>query len=248
MNLKEFISLKKETENYLINFEHFNKRSFLLDLKYYHCFGKTISKIIYLKADNDLMFGIANLYKDNKMDKLDELIADCKRKYDAQSIELNKKIVKADTVFNNNWKDEDVLKLNESFDKIIEKYHPALTMSTNQNERLSYEMLKNLFYENNILGYFSYYDLSINNFKELEITDKDYDKIGAFYQKTIFDIRAFVVENRNKYPFTFKDILEDDILIAKHQGDLEVELSRLREENKALHTDIFNLLNKDIKL
>ena len=105
-----------------------------------------------------------------------------------------------------------------------------------------------LFYENNVLGYFAYYDLSIKNFNEASLDNIDYDKIGAYYQKIIFDIRAFVVENQTKYPFNFEEIFDDDILIAKHQGDLDAEYSKLVEENNALHTDIKNLLKEDIKL
>lgn len=247
MNLKEFKSLKENTTTYLINYEHFLKRSNLLDLKYYHYFGKTISKILYLRNDTDLMFGIANLYKDEKVAELDNLLSEQRKKYNAESIELNKKILKADQIFNSNISEEDIKKLDESFDEVIEKYHPALTMSVNQNERQSYEMLKNLFYDNNVLGYFAYYDLCINNFKEVT-DDVDYDKVGAFYQKIIYDIRAYVVEHQTKYPFNYKDLFDDEILIAKHQGELDVEYTRLLEENKALHTDITNLLKKDIKL
>lgn len=248
MNLKEFKSLKDETTTYLINFEHFNKRSYLLDLKYYYHFGKTISKIMYLKKDNDLMFGIANLYKDNKINELDKLVDDSKKQYAAMELELNKKINKANNLFSDVIPEDDIKRLNDSFNEIITKYHPGLTMSVNQNERQAYEMLKNLFYENNVLGYFAYYDLVINNFNSLNISDIDYDKVGAYYQKTIFDIRAFVVENQTKYPFNFEKTFEDEMLIARHQGDLDVEYSKLVDENKALHTDISNLLNKDIRL
>ena len=247
MNLKEFKSLKEQTTTYLINYEHFNKSSNLLDLKYYHYFGKTISKILYLRNDNDLMFGIANLYQEGKLEELDNLVNEQRKKYTAESIELNKKIVKADSVIGSNVSQEDIDKLNESFDEVISKYHPALTMSVNQNERQSYEMLKNLFYDNNILGYFSYYDLCIKSFKNAD-ENIDYDRVGAFYQKTIYDIRAYVVENQEKYPYNFKEMFEDEMLIAKHQGDLDVEYSRLVEENNALHKDITNLLKKEIKL
>ena len=247
MNLKEFKSLKENLTTYLINFEHFNKRSNLLDLKYYHYFGKTLAKIHYLRNDNDLMFGIANLYQEGKLDQLDNLVNDKRKKYNAESLELSKKINKADIVFNTAVGDEDMAKLNETFDELVTKYHPALTMSVNQNERQSYEMLKNLFYDNNILGYFSYYDLSIKNFKEAS-EDVDYDKVGSYYQQIIFDIRAYVIEHQEKYPFNYKDMFEDEILIAKHQGELDVEYSKLLEENKALHTDIKNLLDKEIKL
>ena len=247
MNLKEFKSLKEELTTYIINFEYFNKRSNLLDSKYYHSFGKTISKILYLRKDNDLMFGIANLFQNKELDKLDSFVDDMRKKYTAESIELNKKITKADQVLNNKSSEEDINRLNESFENIIKKYHPALTMSVNQNERQSYEMLKYLFYDNNVLGYFAYYDLCINNFKEID-DEVDFDKVGAYYQKIIFDIRAYVVQNQDKYPFNFKEVLEDDLLIAKHQGELDVEYSKLLAENKALHTDIKNLIEKDIKL
>ena len=247
MNLKEFKSLKENLTTYLINYEHFLKNSNLLDLKYYHYFGKTISKILYLRKDNDLMFGIANLYQAGKLDELDNLLSEQRKRYNAESIELNKKIIKADQIFNANVSDEDLNKLNESFDEFVEKYHPALTMSVNQNERQSYEMLKNLFCDNNLLGYFSYYDLCIKNFKEAS-EDVDYDKTGAFYQKIIYDIRAYVLEHQDKYPFNYEHIFQNEMSIAAHQGDLDVEYNNLVEENKALHTDITNLLNKEIKL
>ena len=82
----------------------------------------------------------------------------------------------------------------------------------------------------------------------VEIPEEEYNKVNGYYYNTRIQINKDRDEKSKKYPYDKSHATEDEISIAREEGDLRTKISKLKEMNQSLRKDCMANFNREITL
>ena len=238
MVYEDFIKLQNELKDIIVEYTCFLKKGARLDLRYTYEYKDEISTDFRLRNENTMLVNATTMLNDKKsLDEVDKYIQEYKNNYSLGSANLSKKILAAQTVFENKIDDDSIKELENHFLDISRRCNPLLKMDSSKDYYNIFNYLQMLYQQNNYQTYFAAYDLYKNMFVEDDFHNVDFEKYINYYMNLMQKINMDTINKKKGFPFNKEEVFEDEISIARERGDFKANLSKLKEANKAIKED-----------
>lgn len=249
MEEKQFLLLKEKITQDLLNYEHFRKNEYLLDLIYFDIFKDYIIEEFKILEQNKIISNIIKMLLDKEnLDAIDNTLKALLKEYkDSLSI-YYKKSMKANEI-HTKLKSIDTNELQNIEDlwvEIVATKHPALRMANTDIQIQSFEQLAFFYFENSLSGLLQSLQLTENVLTNIEIKEEMYDQISEYYNKIALEIYEYIQARKDIHPFNKQEIINDDMKIIDEKVHYEFNIKQLKEANEALNKDLVALYGEEI--
>ena len=134
------------------------------------------------------------------------------------------------------------------FKEFVKVNHPAVKILITKAERMTYDELRKLYLDNNLLAYEAFLDLQKSFIRPCQLTEKDYNNANAYYYQIRTNLVAEMEKKKHEYPYSLENVFENEMSIARHRANHIIENNKLRALNKSLHKDVIQVYGEDVNL
>ncbi len=251
MNKTEFLEMQNEMADYVYNYEYFIKCGVIFEAYYNSQFYKYMEEMHYYDIENGLLLTIHEMsLKGSSEEEINAFIDKVKTKFNNEKPLLenkHKKCLEVKTRTDSLSK-EQLEEIEKIYLDFVKKNHPIVKLKTTNEEKEIFPVIRMLYYENNINGLKQILEDHKDLFKDVEIPEEEYNRVNGYYYNTRIQINKDRDEKSKKYPYDKSHATEDEISIAREEGDLRTKISKLKEMNQNLRKDCKANFNREITL
>lgn len=251
MTREEFLSLKEELTNVVVEYEILQRKSSFLNNSYILQFKEELEKQRYLLFENDyLTKAIAKQGEKEDIEEIKKYLDDCKREFAVQIQAFHQQVQQAEEMEKrcSHYHAKDIENLDRDFIEYCKLYHPVIKAHTTENERNLYNVLVVVYRLGNIAGFKALLNENKDVFTSQAVTEEEYDVIAKFYLQSLQNLKGLLYELKNSFPLNKEIIFSDDEAFTKEYMYLREKNYAAREMNKSLHKDFILNFSFDFEL
>ncbi|MBQ9124167.1 MAG: hypothetical protein IJY14_00605 [Acholeplasmatales bacterium] len=250
MNSLEFKELQSETADLIIQYDHFDKVSFMLDLQYSMQYAEQLDKGFILSKENELMQSVLLMVSGGKSTvEINAYILAFKVQTQNELKNMQNKRNLGFEVFNriNEMTEEQYYNMVQLYENYIKNYHPGIKMNATEADNLIYKQARDYFKTSNYIALNSLIG-RLPESQKVNISEAEYNKANAYYHKIKLTIANDIKNRKDKYPFDKKSVFANEMTELAEKFDLEENIKQITILNEALHKDYVAVMREDVKL
>ena len=251
MNKEEFKEMHDEFANYVYQYENFVKAGIINDAFYNQYFFNDALRLHRVEVENNIMISaLKRLGEKVDIEDVKKEITANIEKYNNEQKVIEEKKIKAQAIVNvtKNLSKDELMKLENDYLAFVKKNHPAVKCKVDSAEQQAFILIRQMYYENNLGGFYELLDTYKTTFKDVEYDPKEYNSISGYY----FEIKANINKDFNikqkQYPYTKFDVLKDEITIARETGDIRAKINDLKRAHEAVSKDFKNAFGFELTM
>ena len=251
MNKTEFLEMQSEMADYVYNYEYFIKCGVIFEAYYNSRFYDYIIEMHHYDVENGLLLTLQEMkFKGSSEEELNAFIEKVKTKYTNEKPLLENKHKKCLEVRarTESLSQEQIDEIEKIYLNFMKKNHPIVKLKVSDEEKAIFPVLRMLYYENNMEGLKQIIEDHKDIFKDVEIPEEEYNRVSGYFYNTRFQLNKDRDEKSKKYPYDKAHATEDEISIAREEGEIRTKISKLKEINQQLRKDFKNNFNREITL
>ncbi len=205
----------------------------------------------YYDVENGLLMTINEMFlKGSTEDEINAFIEKVKNKFNGEKSFIENKHNKCIEVKvrTSTLTEEQINEIEQIYLDFVRKNHPIVKLKTSVEEKKIFPAIRMLYYENNLEGLKQILEDYKDIFKEVEISEDEYNSVNGYYYNTRIQLNKDRDTKSKKYPYNKSQTTLDEISIAREEGDLRTHISKLKEMNQSLRKDSLKNFNKEITL
>ena len=251
MNKEEFKELQDQFANLCYTYDKISKDGFIFDAKYTYYFKDLVRRRFKITEENKMFQQIAIMLKNNKSDEeINSFIEEAKKNFAKEMFNFDKKIEIISPIIKhlNEMSNDEIDEVEAVYKNYAIMYHPVVKMNPSQNELQLFGLIRKIYFENNLSGLNEILENSKNFLKHIEINEDNYSKYSNYFYDTDKKIKIDIKKKTDAYPYTKFDVFDDEISIAREEGELRASVNKLSEMNQVLHKDFVELFKRDVSI
>ena len=250
MNSVEFKELQSEIADLIIQYDHFDKVSFMLDLQYSMQYAELLDKGFKLSKENELMQSVLLMVSAGKSTiEINAYILAFKAQANNELKNMENKLRLGSEVFNRikEMTEEQYINMVQLYENYIKEYHPGIKMNASEADNLIYKQARDYFKTSNYIALNSLIG-RLPESQKANISESEYNKANVFYHKIKLTIANDIKNRQDKYPFDKKKVFENEMTELAEKFDLEENIKQITILNQNLHKDYIAVMREDVKI
>lgn len=245
---EDFLSLKNKLVNIAVEFERLQRKSNFLKQTYLLELSDEIKREFNYRSENDIMLIAIKGKKDGlTLKDINRAIAQGKSDLAVKNKNFEMQLASAVALSERcqKYSKEDMEQLDYDFASFCSEFHPVIMAKSSDYERNIYAALAE-FYRNGRVE--DFYNLLNENKANLVISipnEDSYDGLSYFYNESIENLNNLVEKMKNSFPLNIEEEFASYDSITALIGNKREEVYDLREMNKALKLDYYNVFGKE---
>ena len=252
MNKEEFLEMRKEFGELVVNFDRFQKDCFILDLNYNLAFYDVLHPIRELELETFILSQALEMKEKNEkeeditkyLDRVSEQFADenlraeNKNNYAKQVIGYTSRLSK-----------EERLEVENIYADFMIENHPVVNLINSQEAKNSYETIKKFYMESNLLGLKEILDVQKKFLAHEDVNDEaEFVKYSQVYFETRQKITSSFNKQSKEYPMNKKPVFNDEMSIEREHDELKLHMKKEKEKNNEMHNHFIEVFGKDYSI
>ncbi|MDE6655520.1 MAG: hypothetical protein K2J85_00845, partial [Anaeroplasmataceae bacterium] len=240
MYAEEFMKIKNELIELVIEFEQTERKINLLSNAYMLEFYEELQQQRYLLSENDYLIKAIAMKNDGKSkEEIKAFLEDCRKQFSANmqgfytqyrmAQELGKKA--------SNLSENDMNNMDEAFIEYCSVHHPLIKAHSTPEDRSFYSTLIMLYRMGNVMGFKKFLKECKFKYSSHEITEEEYNNIAKLYLESIDNLKEISQKKKQEFPLNKEDIFYKEELLTRELMYLREKNYKAREMNKALQAD-----------
>ena len=247
MTKEEFLIVKEELINVIINFELLKRKSNFLKQTYLLELSDEIRSEMKYSFENEVM--LDSIKKVNEKINLDQIKKDIVLAKEEltkklENFEINLKSAQELSHRCEVYTLEDMQEFDLRFADFCKLYHPVLKGKVSEVEKTMFNLLSKLYQDGNIEAFDKLYKECESKFSALDI-NSNFDGYAYFYRESIKNLNNLIIKMQNSFPLNIEDKFLNYDSITALIGEKRETVYDLRELNKAIRKDF--KLNFDVE-
>lgn len=248
MKKENFLRLKEELTELVVEYEILQRKSYFIQQSYLIEFHEALEEEFYLKMENDVLINAIKMSVDGASDhQIEEYLKTAKEETEAKHQTFQKNYQQAlDTEKRcRHYTPEDMKALDELFASYCVENHPMIKANCTDAERAVYNTLIMTYRMGNIEGVHAILKEAESIFEPALVEEKEYDLVGAFYHDCIVRLKNLLNQCKNTFPLNKSNIVDSYDGATQEHGILRESNYNLRKINQNLHKDYQMKFEKD---
>lgn len=240
MNREEFLSLRQNLLDVVIEYEVLQRKAYFIENSYILEFYVDLEQQRYVQHENDYMIKAIALHAEGKSDsEVQTFLNTCKVEFQGIMNSFQRRYTMAKELEQRckNYDSEDIINLDRDFITYCSKYHPLVKAHSSEAEHDLYDLLISMYRIGNIQGFKSVLEENISILKEDVIKEEEMDKLASLYQESLQQLKGVLEKQKNSFPLSKEYLFTDSMNLAKESVRLREENAGDREINKTLQKD-----------
>lgn len=240
MNREEFLSLRQNLLDIVIEYEVLQRKAYFIENSYILEFYVDLEQQRYVQHENDYMIKAIALHTEGKSDfEVQAFLDTCKVEFQGIMNSFQRRYTLAKELEQRckNYDSEDIVNLDRDFIAYCSKYHPLVKAHSSEQEHNLYNLLISMYRIGNIQGFKSVLEENKSILKDDVIKEEEIDKIAVLYQESLQQLKAVLEKQKNSFPLNKEYLFKDSMNLAKESVRLREENAGDREINKTLQKD-----------
>lgn len=240
MLLEEFLEIKRELVDLVIDFEQTERKISILNNIYILEFFEDLEQQRYIQCENNYLTQAIAMTKDGKSDtEVQAFLEQCRQEFS----EFMKDFYRQHNAAKDMQKDiskyakDDFEKIDQEFKEYCMVHHPLVKAHYSEMERNIYSMLIMLYRLGNTTAFRKMLHESSSSFTSPEVKPEEFETISKLYEETIQHLKSLKEHRNEVFPLNIEDIFYKEELLTREQISLRERNYQYREINKALHAD-----------
>ena len=250
MNSVEFKELQSETADLIIQYDHFDKVSFMLDLQYSMQYAELLDKGFRISKENELMQSVLLMVTAGKSTvEINAYILAFKVQTENELKNMENKRRLGYEVFNriNEMTEEQYHNMVQLYENYIKDYHPGIKMNASDADNLIYKQARDYFKTSNYVALNSLIG-RLPESQKANILESEYNKANVHYHNIKLTIANDIKNRMDKYPFNKKSVFDNEMTELAEKFELEENIKQITKLNESLHRDYVVVMREDVKL
>lgn len=251
MTREEFLSLKEELTNVVVEYEVLKRKSSFLNNSYILQFKEELEKQRYLLYENEyLSKAIAKQGEKENLEDIKKYLEEAKKEFEVQIQTFHQQVHQAEEMEKrcSHYHAKDIENLDREFIEYCKLYHPALKAHSTENELNLYNVLVTVYRLGNIAGFKALMSENRDVFTSQMVTEEEYDRIAKYYLQSLQNLSGLLNNLKNSFPLNKEQIFIDDEAYTKEYMYLREKNYAAREMNASLHKDFLLNFSFDFEL
>lgn len=251
MNKEEFLELKENLTNVVIEYELLQRKATFLNNSYLLEFHDELSAQRYLHYENQYLTSAIVMKNDGKSDaEIKEFLDNCQKEFKniINNFEFQYRTAKELEKKCSKYTLADMQALDFEMIDYIKLYHPVIKFHSTNNEKNIYNMLINMYRFGNISGFRTLLNNNKDNLKAATISEEDYDSAAHYYNLSLKNISSLLYKLKNEFPLNNEELFKDEKKLNDENFILRQKNNELRTINKKIHKDFVINFNFDFEL
>lgn len=251
MTREDFLQLKQELTNIVVQYEYAQKKSYFFQQSYYIEFSEELEQELCLQLENEAILQAIQMFSDGKDKK--EIFSFLEKKKEMikeQYNHLKRRIKEATEMAQrcSHYTPTDMMQLDEEFMDYCINNHPVIKAHSTEMEKNLYNILSTSYRMGNLTGFRMILKENKDVFTLVNVEEEQYDSIAGFYTQSIQNLTLLLHKMNTSFPLTKeREVTEENAATAEH-GKLREKMYALREINKNLHKDLVYNFDEDMDL
>lgn len=241
---KDFTTIKEEMSIFCVEVEKQRKSAYLLEKIYFQMFGKLICEemrqsILLDKYRNAILMKERGDSTEDIRKMIAVAFTEVDKKYQVLCLKYNNSL--RENPFSENLKEEYLQKLEIFFEKVSLRFHPDLFLEPSAVNEKYWKFFVYCYQNNNLEGMKMAY-------AEMKLIDIEESPVLLEKFKTMMEHgRKEIKINNEKYPFTIRGLISDDMLSARETAIYRQKISDKKHNLLKLMSEYKNLFqNKEV--
>ena len=245
---EEFLSLKDNLINTVIEFERLQRKSNFLRQTYLLELSDQIKSEFTYRSENEIMLKSIKLKKDgSSIAEIEKMIAKGKADLNSKNKNFEKQLASAVELSERckGYSISDMEKMDADFADFCSDFHPTIMAKASENLRNIYSILANLYRNGMIKEFYSFLEESKEQLIIYLPYESSFEGLSYFYNESIANLKRLIEKMKNSFPLNIEKSFESYDSMTTLIGNKREEVYTLREMNKAIRLDYFETFNKE---
>lgn len=251
MTREEFLKLKDDLTNVVINYELLQRKSSFFANSYILEFHEMLEQKRYLQYENEYIVNAIAYKKDGKtLEEIKEYLEKSKEEFAKKTKEFNRQYELAQDMEKrcSKYSANDMEILDKEFFEYCKLYHPIIKAHCTTRERIIYNGLSMVYRLGNIAGFRNLLNENKDYLIAASFDEEEYDTIGSYYIETYNSIKANSDKLSKSYPLNLEHVFTSQEAYTNELSALRQGNHDLRSANKCLHQDFLGNFDFDFEL
>lgn len=240
MQKDEFLKLKQELINKVIEFEGLERKISLLSQSYSIEFHQELEQQRYLQYENDYLIKAIAMHADGKTEEeVKEFLNQCKKEFSShmQGFYQQYRLALDMERICSKYTQLDFESVDQEFIQYCSQYHPLIKAYSTEDERKVYQALITIYRLGNLEGFRNLLKESEHVFSSTEVSADEYESIAKIYKESLEQMDGVIQKLTSPFPLNKEQMFYDDALITREHIYLREKNYQNKEMNQSLQRD-----------